>query len=91
MAQKCKKCNRVVNVITKGVCYRCNQVQSRPPSAPEPKIIAVDFDGTLVYNNWPDIGPSKDLVIDYVKQLKEKRLEDYIMDMSHRCTLRTSC
>lgn len=66
MAQKCKKCNRVVNVITKGICYRCNQTQ------PEPKIIAVDFDGTLVYNNWPDIGPSKDLVIDYIRHLKEK-------------------
>lgn len=32
------------------------------------KIIAVDFDGTLCYSSWPDVGePNKDL-IDYLKE-----------------------
>lgn len=36
-----------------------------------PKIIAVDFDGTLCENKWPDIGaPNKEL-IDYIKNEQE--------------------
>lgn len=31
------------------------------------KIIAVDFDGTLVTDKWPDVGESIKPVIDYVK------------------------
>ena len=30
------------------------------------KIIAVDFDGTLCQNAWPNIGPPNEAVIDYV-------------------------
>ena len=31
------------------------------------RIIAVDFDGTLCYNAWPDIGAENEAVMDYVK------------------------
>lgn len=31
-----------------------------------PYIIAVDFDGTLCENSWPDIGPENDDVINYI-------------------------
>lgn len=34
----------------------------------DPKIIAVDFDGTLFENKWPDIGEPIMEVIDYVKK-----------------------
>lgn len=33
---------------------------------PLPIIIAVDFDGTLCWNNWPKIGKEKRPVIDYL-------------------------
>lgn len=32
------------------------------------KIIAVDFDGTLCHNAWPNIGPVNEPVIEYVKR-----------------------
>lgn len=35
------------------------------------KIIAVDFDGTLCFNRWPDIGDPIDIVIEYLQ--KERR------------------
>lgn len=31
------------------------------------KIIAVDFDGTLCENKWPDIGEPKENVINYIR------------------------
>lgn len=31
-------------------------------------IIAVDFDGTLCVNRWPDIGPPRESVVKYVRQ-----------------------
>ena len=34
------------------------------------KIIAVDFDGTLCYSNWPELGEPNMWLIDYL--LKEK-------------------
>lgn len=34
-------------------------------------IIAVDFDGTLCRNAWPEIGTPRLAVIEYVKQQKE--------------------
>lgn len=34
-------------------------------------IVAVDFDGTLCANAWPEIGVPRNGVIDYVKQQKE--------------------
>ncbi len=35
------------------------------------RIIAVDFDGTLCYSNWPDLGEPNQPLIDYLKQWKE--------------------
>lgn len=32
-----------------------------------PRIIAVDFDGTLVEDKWPDIGEPKQRIINYVR------------------------
>ena len=37
----------------------------------EPKIIAVDLDGTLCEDRWPNIGVAKNDVIDYLKKRKE--------------------
>ena len=34
------------------------------------KIAAVDFDGTLVEDRWPDIGPARYQVVKTVKRLK---------------------
>ena len=34
------------------------------------KIIAVDFDGTLCYSNWPDLGEPNTMLIDYLLQEK---------------------
>lgn len=34
------------------------------------KIIAVDFDGVLCENRWPDIGLPKEAVIEYIKNEK---------------------
>lgn len=36
------------------------------------KIIAVDFDGTLCENRWPEIGPPNEEVINYIKDEKAK-------------------
>ena len=36
------------------------------------KIIAVDFDGTLVENKWPDIGATNTKVLDYCKNEQAK-------------------
>ena len=35
------------------------------------KIIAVDFDGTLCRNAWPDIGPVNEPVMEYVKRQQQ--------------------
>lgn len=35
------------------------------------KIIAVDFDGTLVENKWPDIGDTNEEVLNYCKHERE--------------------
>ena len=34
------------------------------------KIIAVDFDGTLCYSNWPELGEPNTMLIDYLLQEK---------------------
>lgn len=39
----------------------------------KPNIIAVDFDGTLCENKWPEIGMPNEEVIEYLK--KDRRLE----------------
>ena len=36
------------------------------------KIIAVDFDGTLCENKWPDIGKPNEKIISYLKLEKER-------------------
>jgi len=38
-----------------------------------PRTIAVDFDGTIVENKFPDIGPEKFFAIDTLKMLQEKQ------------------
>lgn len=35
------------------------------------KIIAVDFDGTLCENKWPEIGEPKKGVIEYLKERRK--------------------
>lgn len=39
---------------------------------PLPTIIAVDFDGTLCFNRWPQIGKAKQPVIDFLIMQKQK-------------------
>lgn len=36
----------------------------------EYQIIAVDFDGTLCYSNWPELGEPNTDLIEYLKQMK---------------------
>ncbi len=35
------------------------------------KIIAVDFDGTLCYSNWPALGEPNTVLIDYLKRWRK--------------------
>ena len=37
-----------------------------------PKIIAIDFDGTLCTNAWPEIGEPHDEMINFMKKLHQK-------------------
>ena len=36
------------------------------------KIIAVDFDGTLCFSNWPELGDPNDVLIAYLKEWKKQ-------------------
>ncbi len=47
-----------------------------------PKIIAVDFDGTLVENKWPDIGATKTDILEYCK--REQRNDARIILWTNR-------
>ena len=38
----------------------------------EYKIMAVDFDGTLCYSNWPELGDPNEVLISYLKEGKKK-------------------
>ncbi len=38
----------------------------------EYKIIAVDFDGTLCYSNWPELGEPNNVLITYLKEWKKQ-------------------
>ncbi len=38
----------------------------------EYKIIAVDFDGTLCYSNWPELGDPNEVLIAYLKEWKKQ-------------------
>lgn len=51
------------------------EAQQKPRKRVEPPIplsIAVDFDGTLCANRWPEIGPAKQPVIDWLILQKQK-------------------
>ena len=45
---------------------------------PQKLVFAVDFDGTLVENAWPDIGPLKMDVVNKVKELQQQG-HDFIL------------
>lgn len=58
------------------------------------KIIAVDFDGTLVENRYPQIGETKNEILDYCKSQQEKgariilwtnRADQYLTDAVNWC------
>ena len=49
-----------------------------------PKIYAVDFDGTLCENKWPDIGEPKTDVVEFVREI-QRRGDKWIL-----WTMRTS-
>ena len=64
------------------------------------KIIAVDFDGTLCVNKWPDIGEPNWEVINYIKEQQEQgaklilwtcrsdeELQDALLWCSNTCDL----
>lgn len=57
------------------VCHGCVPEESVSCGAPDenelPYILAVDFDGTLVSNKWPEIGTPNWLVVDLVKRLQD--------------------
>ena len=36
------------------------------------QIIAVDFDGTLCYSNWPELGEPNSLLIEYLKNWRRQ-------------------
>ncbi len=38
----------------------------------EYKIIAVDFDGTLCYSNWPALGDPNERLIEYLKEWRQQ-------------------
>ena len=37
-----------------------------------PTIYAIDFDGTIVRNKWPDIGEANQSVIDFIKTIQDR-------------------
>lgn len=47
------------------------------------QIIAVDFDGTLCFSAWPDVGEPNNPLINYLKRRKQANL----MDMPFRTSL----
>lgn len=63
------------------VCIICESKEERQRSGTSPSgalgakyydTIAVDFDGTLCENSFPDIGQAKTLVIEYIKRQAER-------------------
>ena len=45
-----------------------------------PKIIAVDFDGTLVEDNYPEIGKINKEMFELMIKMREKGGQDYSLD-----------
>ena len=39
------------------------------------KTIAVDFDGTLCYSKWPELGQPNHALIEYLQEWKRKSIE----------------
>lgn len=67
---KCANCRYNTNDY---VCHpHCGGCDGQSKFTPQPlkfyKTIAVDFDGTLCENKFPDIGAPKPLVIEYIKR-----------------------
>lgn len=50
---------------------KVNNKQNERRKAMKNKIIAVDFDGTLCENKWPEIGEPSKVVIEYLKERRE--------------------
>ena len=46
-----------------------------------PKIVAVDFDGTLVSENYPNIGTPDRKMFNLIKILKKIWYQDYTVDL----------
>lgn len=50
--------------------YATAKAEERAAAKQEPKIIAVDFDGCLCKNAWPEIGEQNTAVIEKLRQMK---------------------
>ncbi len=46
------------------------------------KIIAVDFDGTVVNDKYPEIGKAKNLRFRNIETITKRRISPYLMDLS---------
>lgn len=74
---KCETCKYNTNdFVCHPHCGGCDGQSKFAPRAPRElkfyKTIAVDFDGTLCENKFPDIGAPKPLVIKYIKRQQAK-------------------
>ena len=48
------------------------------------QIIAVDFDGTLCYSNWPELGEPNRPLIEYLIDQKKIRQQAHPLDLQSR-------
>lgn len=48
------------------------------------QIIAVDFDGTLCFSNWPELGEPNRPLIEYLINQKKIRQQDHPLDLPRR-------
>ena len=51
--------------------YKHKQADRGKAKQPRPTIFAVDFDGTLCKNRWPEIGPANQPLIDWLIMQKK--------------------
>ena len=59
-------------------CEKCGSKMEKSSKPFRPRVIAVDFDGTLCENKWPAIGaPNKDLI--YELKIRQRRGEKIIL------------
>ena len=47
-------------------------MEPRKVKIPEYQIFAVDFDGTLSFGQWPEVGPENRVLFQFLKERKEK-------------------